>query len=50
MSLALDEQRGAGQHHKADQQDVGQILGGHAGVDAAILIVGEGSGLRQQRR
>ena len=27
MSLALDEQRGAGQHHEADQQDVGQILG-----------------------
>lgn len=45
MSLALDEQRGAGQHHKADQQDVGQILGGHAGVDAAGLGVGESSSM-----
>lgn len=25
MSLALDEQRGTGQHHKADQQDVGRF-------------------------
>ena len=45
MSLALDEQRGTSQHHKADQQDVGQILGGHARVDLAGLGVGESSGL-----
>ena len=45
MSLALEQQGGASQHHEAHQHDVRQALGGHASVDLASPIVGEGSGL-----